>query len=89
MRRISDFSDLHIDSVIPFRDSPYKGFVIEWSSPSIGWGEYQIWFEKDEDSDDEYSYNVFASTENMDKGEDKEFSKAILNLLVDKIKVHD
>ena len=89
MRRISDFSDLQIDSVIPFRENTYKGFIIEWSSPSIGWGEYTIWFEKDEDSNDEYSYNIFASTEHMDKGEDKEFSKAILNLLVDKIKIHD
>ena len=89
MRRISDFSDLQIDSVIPFKDNTYKGFTIEWSSPSIGWGEYQIWFEKDKDSDDEFAYNVFADTEHMDKGEDKEFTKAILNLLVDKIKIYD
>ena len=90
MRRISDFSDLQIDSVIPFhRNSTYRGFLIEWSSPSIGWGEYQIWFEKDEDSNDEYSYNIIASTEHMDKNEDKEFTKAILNLLVDKIKIYD
>ena len=91
MRKISDFSDLQIDYVIPFRGKEYlyKGFTIEWSSPSIGWGEYQIWFEKDKDSDDAFSYNIFADTEHMDKGEDKEFTKAILNLLVDKIKIYD
>jgi hypothetical protein len=88
MRRISDFSDLQIDSVVPFRENTYKGFTIEWSSPSIGFGEYQIWFEKDENSDDEFSYIVYADTECMDKGEDKEFTKAILNLLVDKIHIH-
>ena len=88
MRKISDFSDLQIDSIIPFRDNTYKGFTIEWSSPSIGFGEYQIWFEKDENSDDEFSYIVYADTECMDKGEDKEFTKAILNLLVDKIHIH-
>lgn len=82
------FPDLQIDSVIPFRDNTYKGFTIEWSSPSIGFGEYQIWFEKDKDSDDEFSYIVYADTECMDKGEDKEFTKAILNLLVDKIHIH-
>jgi hypothetical protein len=87
MRKIS-FSDLQIDSVIPFRDNTYKGFTIEWSSPSIGFGEYQIWFEKDKDSDDEFSYIIYADTECMDKGEDKEFTKAILNLLVDKIHIH-
>jgi hypothetical protein len=89
MRRISDFSDLQIDSVVPFRENTYKGFTIEWSSPSIGFGEYQIWFEKDENSDDEFSYIVYADTECMDKGEDKEFTKAILNLLVDKIHIYD
>ena len=88
MRRISDFSDLQIDYVVPFRDSTYKGFVIEWSSPSIGWGEYTVWFEKDKDSNDEFSYNIFADTEYMDKGEDKEFTKALLNLLIDKISIH-
>ena len=88
MRKISDFSDLEIDSIIPFRDNTYKGFTIEWSSPSIGFGEYQIWFEKDKDSDDGFSYIVYADTECMDKGEDKEFTKAILNLLVDKIHIH-
>jgi hypothetical protein len=89
MRKISDFSDLQIDSIIPFKDNTYKGFTIEWSSPSIGFGEYQIWFEKDENSDDEFSYIVYADTECMDKGEDKEFTKAILNLLVDKIHIYD
>lgn len=88
MRKISDFSDLQIDSVIPFKENTYKGFTIEWSSPSIGWGEYRIWFEKDENSDDEFSYIIYADTECMDKGEDKEFTKVILNLLVDKIHVH-
>lgn len=88
MRKISDFSDLQIDYVVPFRDNIYKGFTIEWSSPSIGFGEYQIWFEKDKDSDDEFSYNIFADTECMDKGEDKEFTKALLNLLIDKINIY-
>ena len=88
MRRISDFSDLQIDFVVPFRDSTYKGFTIGWSSPSIGFGEYQIWFEKDNESDDEYSYKIFADTEHMDKDEDKEFTKALLNLLIDKINIY-
>ena len=84
-----EFKDLEIDNVIPFRDNTYKGFTIEWSSPSIGFGEYQIWFEKDKDSDDEFSYIVYADTEHMDKGDNKEFTKAILNLLVDKIQIYD
>lgn len=89
MRKISDFSDLQIDSIRPFAEwSTDRGFVIEWSSPSIGFGEYQIWFEKDKNSDDVFEYNVFADTEHMDKDEDKEFTKAILNLLVDKIHIH-
>lgn len=89
MRKISDFSDLQIDSIRPFAEwSTDRGFVIEWSSPSIGFGEYQIWFEKDKNSDDVFAYNVYADTECMDKGEDKEFTKAILNLLVDKIHIH-
>ncbi len=86
---MNKFKDLQIDSVIPFRDNTYKGFTIEWSSPSIGFGEYQIWFEKDENSDDDFAYNVFADTEHMDKGDNKEFTKAILNLLVDKIQIYD
>lgn len=80
-----DFKDLKINNIKPFTDwSKYKGFVIEWSSPSIGFGEYQLFFDKVDDD-----YILWADTEHMDKENSKEFTKAILDLLVNEIRIYD
>ena len=53
---------------------------IEWSS-NIGWGRYELILGDDG--------MLHAYTEYMDKGEDKEFTKAILEKLVEKIVVEE
>ena len=53
---------------------------IEWSS-NIGWGSYELVLENDG--------MLHAYTEYMDRGEDKEFTKAILAELVNHIVIED
>ena len=59
---------------------PNGVIIIEWSS-NIGWGRYDLVLEDDG--------MLHAYTECMDKGDDKEFTKAILEKLVEKIVVEE
>ena len=59
---------------------PNGVIIIEWSS-NIGWGRYDLVL-----GDDGI---LHAYTECMDRGEDKEFTKAILAELVNKIVVEE
>ena len=51
--------------------------IIEWSSPDIGFGEFTLLVAEDS--------TIHARTECMDNQDDKEFTRRILNLLVDHI----
>lgn len=59
---------------------PNGVICIEWSA-NIGWGRYDLVLGDDG--------KLHAYTECMDRGEDKEFTKAILAALVEKIVVED
>ena len=59
---------------------PNGVIIIEWSS-NIGWGRYDLALGDDG--------MLHAYTECMDRGEDKEFTKAILAELVNKIVVEE
>ena len=59
---------------------PNGVIIIEWSA-NIGWGRYDLVLGDDG--------MLHAYTECMDRGEDKEFTKMILDKLVEKIVVED
>ncbi len=70
---------LQIDAVNPFVNEKYCGFVIQWSS-KIGFGEYTIIRQKDEDE-------WCADSEHMDSNEDKEFVTELMRLFVEQLDV--
>lgn len=74
--------NLKIDDMrIHVHDECPNGVIcIDWSA-NIGWGRYDLVLEDDG--------MLHAYTEYMDRGEDKEFTKAILAKLVDKIVVEE
>lgn len=75
--------ELQIDKIWINRHKDYvpNGCIgIEWSG-AVGFGRFEIVLDE--------NGTPHAYTEYMDKGEDKKFTKAILNLLVDKIVIED
>ena len=67
--------------------------VFEWSC-NLGFGQYTLYFNhKDvtvEDGPEDYVLTkVTADSECMDKGEDKEFLKALMEKLIGMVKVED
>ena len=77
-----EIKDLSIDDIwIRVHEYCPNGVIcIEWSA-NIGFGRYELVLGDDG--------KFHAYTEYMDKDEDKEFTKIILNALVDKIIVED
>lgn len=73
-----EIKNLNIDEIWIAKHEycPNGAIGIEWSA-NIGFGRYELWI-----GDDGL---LHADTEYMDKGEDKEFTKMILEALVDKI----
>lgn len=56
---------------------PKGGVLVSWSAPNVGFGEWALYWGGDG--------KLHADTEYMDQGEDKEFTRAIMNALVDEI----
>jgi hypothetical protein len=77
-----EIKNLNIDEIwIRVHEYCPNGVIgIEWSA-NIGFGRYELILGDDG--------NLHAYTEYMDKGEDKEFTKMILNALVDKIVIEN
>ena len=73
--------DLTITSVEPFETHICNGVEIKWDA-NIGWGTYTIYKYKDSDI-------WHGDSECMDKGEDKDFLRELLNKFVDQIKIDD
>lgn len=75
--------NLQIDRIWINRHEEYvpNGCIgIEWSG-AVGFGSFEIFLDKDG--------IPHAYTECMDRGEDKEFTRAILSLLADKIVIEE
>jgi hypothetical protein len=77
-----EIKDLNIDEIwIRVHEYCPNGVIgIEWSA-NIGFGRYELVLGDDG--------KLHAYTEYMDKDEDKEFTKIILNALVDKIVIEN
>lgn len=77
-----EIKNLEIDKILITKTStcPNGIICIDWSA-NVGFGEYTLVLEKDG--------MLHAYTENMDNGENKEFSKAILTELLNKIVIED
>lgn len=77
-----EIKNLEIDKILITKTStcPNGLICIDWSA-NIGMGEYELVLGKDG--------MLHAYTENMDNGENKEFSKAILAELLNKIVIED
>ena len=71
-------SKVFIEEVTPIRTDLYPdgGMVIDWTS-DIGWGQYALFWGEDG--------KLHAETECLDSEDDKKFTKAILEALVDEI----
>lgn len=75
--KIEDIN-LRVDYVRPFHTNSYECLIIGWSS-DIGFGEYTFC------KNTENSESVWKiDSENMDRGEDKDFGRALLSLWMDK-----
>ena len=70
--------NLEIEEVTPFINEKYCGLTISWSA-NIGWGEYQIYTDDGE--------HWYADTECMDKDEDKDFGKMLLENWMSQIQI--
>lgn len=77
-----EIKNLKIDKILITKTStcPDGLICIDWSA-NVGFGEYTLVLEKDG--------MLHAYTESMDNGENKEFSKAILAELLNKIVIED
>ena len=93
-----DKNTLTIDNIFVNRFKTLKGqevqcLVFEWGC-NLGFGQYTLYFNhKDvtvEDGLEDYVLTkVTADSECMDKGEDKEFLKALMKKLIGMVKVED
>ena len=82
MARMLDMSKISVDNVSMFNNGKYQGMTIEWSSPDIGYGEYQFYKSHKEGSEWE------IDSEHMDRGEDKEFGKELLLRFLEMCEAH-
>ena len=82
MARKHDIDDINLEVTdVHFfynEETKLSGVVIAWQG-SIGWGEYTIY--KDTDG------SLRADSECMDRGEDKDFGRALMQALIDKCRV--
>lgn len=93
-----DKNTLTIDNIFVNRFKTPEGqevqdLVFEWGC-NLGFGQYTLYFNhKDvtvEDGLEDYVLTkVTADSECMDKGEDKEFLKALMEKLIDMVEVED
>ena len=93
-----DKNTLTIDNIFVNRFKTPEGqevqcLVFEWGC-NLGFGQYTLYFNhKDvtvEDGLEDYVLTkVTADSECMDKGEDKEFLKALLEKMIDMVEVED
>lgn len=93
-----DKNTLTIDNIFVNRFKTPEGqevqcLVFEWSC-NLGFGQYTLYFDHNnltvEDGlEDCVLTKVTADSECMDKGEDKEFLKALMEKLIDMVEVED
>ena len=82
MARANKEVKIDIDEVWPINTKviPNGGIGVSWSG-NIGFGEYQLFWGDDG--------KLHADTEHMDRGEDKRFTKLILQKLSEYITIDD
>jgi hypothetical protein len=76
-RKSDKVNKVQVDELVAFNNEKTKGVVIQWSGNN-GWGEYTIYFDKDE---------ICADSECMDNNEDKRFLKALFEDLLNKVRI--
>lgn len=54
--------------------SDHTGIIIQWESPQLGWGEYVLKFDVDEQK-------LYIDSEHMDREDDLRFLKALLEAI--------
>lgn len=76
-----DFNHLEIDAIRPanLQACPNGGVVIEWSANNIGFGQMDMWWEKDG--------RIHVDTESMSNNANREFVKKIFDMLAERVVV--
>ena len=73
-----EIKELKITNVIPFDNDEYKGIKLQWSS-NIGFGEYEIFFDK-------WTKTWGIDSEHMDSSDDHKFGQMVLEAWLNSIK---
>lgn len=72
---------IDIDDIDFFNNDKHSGVIISWSG-NIGWGEYAIYRDKDDQE-----LKLYGDSECMDYQDDKSFLQNLMKLLMDKIEI--
>lgn len=78
-----DIKEIHlkVDSIEPYVNKVYTGFIIRWSS-DIGFGEYRIYRNLDDKK-------WYGDSEFMDDNDDKEFISELMRLFIEQLHINE